>query len=588
MSHFKNIYHRTGWMSCGMAVVFGLTMAACSDFDDYNEVPASPLAEADATLWGNIAKNPKMTQFKALVERTGFDKELNGSRYFTVWAPLDDTFDAQKVGQLSDSALLRNFVKNHVAEFGKGTSGNGQMTVRALNNKSYEFVYNGETATYADVKISQLNQPSLNGIIHSLDGMATYYDNIYDHLTPGKGFDSLATYVKRYELKRLNEKTSVEGPIVNGQLTYVFADSITENRLMTNTLRADVENEDSSYTMFIPNDAAWDEAYTRIKKNYNYVKKLMAKEFPQTTEETEPKDVTLDNFPADYTADSLTRRQIVQNLIFSNNDTYNRLLTDPNHVEDAVVKDTLRTTLGRKLSNPKDLLAHVTAAGAQRMSNGQVYVIDSLPYHSWETYASIQSVFPYNYQTEVYKHYFISESDAQVYRRMEDNVARIYFDKFYRNLNGLGYVHAVPLTARKQPEMWIQLPEGVLSTKYNIYVITFPPRYEEQLAEEEEGEKTNGLSFTLYYSKTNGTIATEEFKNGNDEEQAEGEKTYYYPAADQIDIISVGQFTFPVCYAGTDYSPCLRIGQKRLSTNAKRKEFSRHLRIAAVLLVPTE
>lgn len=589
MSHFKNIFHhRAGWMSCGIAVAFGLTLAACSDFDDYNEVPASAVAEADATLWGNISKHPQMTQFKALIERTGFEKELDGSRYYTVWAPLDNTYDVQSLSQLSDSALLRNFVKNHVAEYGKGTSGKGQMSVRALNNKAYEFVYNGDSAAYAGVRIAQLNQPSRNGIIHTLDGMAAYYDNIYDHLTLGKGFDSLATYVKRYELRRLNEKTSVEGPIVNGQLTYVFADSITENRLMSKILWADVENEDSSYTMFIPNDDAWNEAYARIKTNFHYVTKIVAKEFPQTTEESEPKDVTLDKFPADYTSDSLTRRQIVQYLIFSNNDTYNKLLTDPNHVEDAVVKDTLRTTLGRKLSDPDILLAHVTAAGAQKMSNGQVYVIDSLPFHSWQTYASVQRVFPYNYTTEIYKHYFISESDAQVYRRMEDKVSRIYYDRFYSDLNGLGYVHAVPLTGRKQPEMWLQLPEGLLSTKYNIYVVTFPPRYEEQLAEEEEGEKSNGLSFTLYYSKANGTMATEEFKNGNDEDQADGEKTYYFPAADQMDIIPVGQFTFPVCYAQTGYSPCLKIGQKRLSTNAKRKEFSRHLRIAAVLMVPAE
>ena len=194
-----------------------------------------------------------------------------------------------------------------------------------------------------------------------------------------------------------------------------------------------------------------------------------------------------------------------------------------------------------------------------------------------------------------YGSFYVSERGMHMSDRFVNLVGRIpkedyekilsgelTFNKGLRNAKGPASFYS------KQPEMWIQLPEGVLSTKYNIYVITFPPRYEEQLAEEEEGEKTNGLSFTLYYSKTNGTIATEEFKNGNDEEQAEGEKTYYYPAADQIDIISVGQFTFPVCYAGTDYSPCLRIGQKRLSTNAKRKEFSRHLRIAAVLLVPTE
>ena len=40
-----------------------LTAISCSDFDDYNEVPAEQSVAAQQTLWQNISNNKELSDF---------------------------------------------------------------------------------------------------------------------------------------------------------------------------------------------------------------------------------------------------------------------------------------------------------------------------------------------------------------------------------------------------------------------------------------------------------------------------------------------------------------------------------------------
>ena len=61
-------------MAAGM-----LTATSCSDFDDYNETQMNAEATGNLSLWENIKQNPNLSDFKELVEKAGFDDELQGS-----------------------------------------------------------------------------------------------------------------------------------------------------------------------------------------------------------------------------------------------------------------------------------------------------------------------------------------------------------------------------------------------------------------------------------------------------------------------------------------------------------------------------
>ena len=226
----KNKYIGMMLMAAGL---FAAT--SCSDYDDYNKAVADVTPSANQTLWENIQQNSQLSDFASLLQKAGFDDELNTTHYYTVWAPLNGTFDAAKYQAMGNGALLRQFVKNHIADYGHNATGALNERVMMLNEKAYDFV--GSSAyTFDNVQISQANLPSSNGILHTINGVAAYYPNLYEYimdadLSKEQGIDSLRNYFKRYETTYLDEKASVPGPIVNGMQTYVDSVMITENLL---------------------------------------------------------------------------------------------------------------------------------------------------------------------------------------------------------------------------------------------------------------------------------------------------------------------------------------------------------------------
>ena len=115
-----------------------LTAVSCSDFDDYNKEVTDPVASANLTLWENIQHNAQLSDFAQLVKKAGFDDELNETHYYTVWAPLNGTLDASPFQGLESSALLKQFVMNHIADFRHSATGSLEERVLMLNEKSYE------------------------------------------------------------------------------------------------------------------------------------------------------------------------------------------------------------------------------------------------------------------------------------------------------------------------------------------------------------------------------------------------------------------------------------------------------------------
>ena len=195
-----------------------LTASSCSDFDDYNEAPAEQSPTAAQTLWENINSTPELSEFAALVKKSGYDKELSSSRFYTVWAPLNHHIDLAK-WQNADSATLRfQFVENHIADYNHYISSPVDERIITLNEKSYVFkgTADDNASSFGGQTIAKSNVAAINGVIHQLSGEAVYRYNFYEYLTANKETDSLANYVMRYEMQELDEQNSVAGPIVDG------------------------------------------------------------------------------------------------------------------------------------------------------------------------------------------------------------------------------------------------------------------------------------------------------------------------------------------------------------------------------------
>lgn len=599
----------------GMAMMAAglLTTVSCTEFDDYNKEVADALPSANQTLWENIQQNPQLSDFASLVKKAGFDTQLSQSHYYTVWAPLNGTFDPSPYEQLSGKALLEQFVYNHVAEYGHNASGHLNERVHMLNGKSYDFTASNGYQ-FCGVSLSQVNQPSYNGIMHLLNGVAAYRPNLYDFLTDeqlsaGKGIDSLRAYFQKYEYSYLDEKSSVEGPIINGVQTYIDSVMVTVNSL-TSALRAQLEKEDSSYTFLMPTNDVWSRAIERISPCYNYIPRTSAQAFVESGASVsiaaEPATYDVDDVA--YLRDSLVKLSIVSNLAFSNNDGYNKWVeSEPT----SLGSDTLRTTTRNKLSNPADILNPAFLREKIVMSNGFGRIVDSLAIYPWEMYAP-ERVF---------------DTRSNLARVATGNVHNMNvvlkgFDDYEFAKDGsLRYVWAEPNGGFSKPEMNIYMPH-VLSTTYDFYCVFVPEQFDKNGV---TAPLPNRVIFELNYCDAKGSLQTHTFLNESEEniaafndyiEQVKVKMVEDDPTVKpstvpdnatnrttirgfsnnptKVDTVYIGRFTFPVSYYGLGTNnakicPNIKITSPMSVFNKTLLAgFSRDLRIAAIIAKPLE
>lgn len=563
-----------------------LLAASCSDFDDYNKAYTEASAESQRTLWENITENKELSQFAELVVKAGFADNLKSTRSYTVWAPLNGSFDYDKYAAMDSAALRKEFVENHVANFSHAMTGEAvARRIHTLNNKSYQLVSDGEGYLFDGKKMtSGTGIPSINGTLHTITGIADFLPNIYESLENYKETetDSIYNYIMKFKTSQLDVENSIEGPIVNGKQTYIDSVMIEGNKLFEDRhmLDANVANEDSSYTMVLPNNKAYIAAYKKIKECFKFPKALYWKEVGAQYNGVSPVDsrydIETESFTAEQLQDSLAKLTLIAPLVFSNNNTYNLWLTDR---EDAWQRDTLVSTVGRAMTNGPEVVESYLVGEPREVSNGFVRIVDSLAYRPWQIYNPSISV-PLHHST--YRPY-VNGTAASV-STVDVHPDNIDMDKTGGIFNSDGsqqiysrYLDFRPGSSgdRSKPEAYFYLPD-VRSTTYNVYVVFVPARYDKTTTN--TPEKNYKISLQFCYSGDGKTVTdtkmTFESTDSNSVQMVKAPKTV----------------TFPYSYAtaGKCY-PYVKLQSERSTISQKEwAKYDNHLRIAAIILRPVE
>lgn len=544
-----------------MAAAALLAATSCSDFSDYNDTPVSDVQQAERTLWENISQNDQLSDFATLVKKAGFDDELSQPHYYTVWAPLNGTYDASSLMSADSATVLYQFVKSHIAEYNHSISGTVDERIHALNRKSFAFEGDGQY-TYAGQTLRQLNLPNSNGIMHLLDGAARFYPNLYEYLFSCEGIDSVATFFKRYETSVLDTKNSVLGPTINGKQTYIDSVMITSNSLL-NRIKAKLDKEDSTYTMLVPTNEAWQAHYDKISKCYNYINTTVAQNIDEATSTSNAPtaSVTVD---AAYTKDSLTRLHLVSDLVYNNNNYYNNWLID----DTVEPYDTLYSTTYGYMTNPQEIMSRVI--DRETMSNGTFCLVDSLAFRPWESWCYSLGQSPLNSRT-----WTGSNTIVYIDNTLFDAIKYVPKNPAQKQL---GYLWVTPLSNYGKPQLDVKL-RNVLSTTYNIYIVLAPGQDVGEDADGNKFLKPNMLDFTLSYCDAKGKLATQKLN----------QKVVNDPT--RVDTLAVGTFTFPVAYAGLgdNVYPNLKITTDfGVFDKAKMAAYTRDFSIISILMRPVE
>ncbi|MBO4611803.1 MAG: hypothetical protein J5671_01375 [Bacteroidaceae bacterium] len=301
------------------AAVLGATVLAipsCSDtWDDHYGVGDNNTAATASTLWDLIEDDPNLSYFKEIAEASTFyrDEEhpqnnytfkdmLQGSMLTTVWIPTNDAFTPADTTKWMTYAREKGYtvqqqlLANSIALWRQVAIGGGSLvdTVTMLNGKKMTFDKVNLTMQGVNMDPQHKNITASNGTLHYVDAPLPFKYNLYEFLkdndnATANSMTKFHDYIISNDTTYFSQDLSIEGtPDINGNPTYVDSVYVTTNKLFfgnhsfptdNNTdqyltfdesFGESIEDEDSTYILLMPTDAAWDNAISDLKSLYKY------------------------------------------------------------------------------------------------------------------------------------------------------------------------------------------------------------------------------------------------------------------------------------------------------------------------------
>ncbi|WP_167618789.1 fasciclin domain-containing protein [Maribellus sediminis] len=397
------------------ALIGVILVTACTkEWDDHYDEGSFDLP--DKTVTEYIKEQSDLSTFYGMLETAGYDDILNASQSYTVWAPKNEALSGL---DLSDTELVTRTVRNHIARSRITTSGVDNSFIRMLNNKYVNFAQEGSGYTFGEHNISNANQPAKNGLVHVVDGYAPYVFNLWEYIGQTDGLDSLREYIYGQSKVVFDAENSTEiGTDEEGNVLYdsVF---IVSNPVLERLGNIDIE--DSTYTAIMPDNTAWDEAYSRIEGYYN---------FPEDAGGIERQR-------------EVTRYTVIQDMFFRG-----RISQPENY-------DSLRSTYGNVFHNPAELFKGLDY---ESLSNGLAYVTDQMPFE--DTTSFFKEI-----RVEAEYGFGRTNTGSNIYTRSS------YGTEFTTSNNY--YILVEPTSTA--PRVEFSIP-NTLSAKYNIYCVFVPAK----------------------------------------------------------------------------------------------------------------
>ena len=556
-----------------LAVVLtaALALAGCSDdWDDHYNAPTG----ASGNLWEAIESNPNLSNFATVIKGVGYDKALSSSQMFTVFAPTNDNFSADRAEELvseykaektrgirdNDNTIIKEFVQNHVALYNYSVSPSSSDSIVMLNGK-YKVL---TASTFGGQAVQQANQIYGNGVLYTLAEPASFVPNIFEDLSKVEGLDSIGSFLNSYNVYQFDAASSVPGDIVNGKTVYLDSVMTLTNRILSRYIGL-INSEDSTYWMLAPTNAVWNKLVPQYEKYFQYHNGVYS---------TEPR-----------LRDSLTwanaRMALVQGMVFS------RTKNVEEHFRDSAVSVNGYTDLREReyaygdsrlryyiYDKPFDAGGIFDGATQYACSNGVL-----LKTSTWNAKPT---------QTFMKDIYVEGENSANVdsvdERYTVYPVTRTTVDnksEFYNAIHGHRYGSITPSGTTGQPMVYYRLPNVLSNVPYDIYVVTAPALAGDSLATDLQRRPTR---FRVRLAQ-----AGKDGKFPSNSSQWKTLQSALETTKDKVDTFLVAKgFKFTYCGYGQEPSAQI-IFDTRVSTSQERKgQYNRYLNIDYILLKPHE
>lgn len=224
------------------------TIVACnSEWDNHYDANSALPKE---NLLQLIDNDSDLSKFASILKSTKLDSLLSSNQSYTVWAPVDEALDNLDV---TDPVQMERFVKNHLARHTNPSSLAPSEKIYMLNGKLMNY---GGDGTFCGISLYDSDIRANNGVLHKLTNELPYKYNILEYIETLPQYSRAYTFISRFVEK-----------VYDADLSTTYDSAFVDyNRLLAdrNYGIGMIGVEDSLYTMIIPDNEAWDNAYNRI------------------------------------------------------------------------------------------------------------------------------------------------------------------------------------------------------------------------------------------------------------------------------------------------------------------------------------
>ena len=352
------------------AMLFGALFLAssCDDSEGFKKTPEVPYA--DKTMYEVITADTELTDFMEVLNACGShcaDSLFNKSRVYTLWAPVNGTFNKDslidEINAGEREQVFKCFVEAHISNHLRAANGKlaDDNKILLLNEKVAVFAgdhVNGYT--FDGQEISEPNIRVWNGVLHKIAAPAEYKYNIWEYLKIDSRIDSVANFLYAFDVTEFSESQSIIGPIKDGQQTYLDSVFVTKNKFLTNWKGVgNLNSEDSVYTVYVPTNEVWEEMLAISEKHFNFNTVL-------------PNPTSVTKAMRDSMRHSYARLNLIKYMTYSKYEQ--KYVEDP----DSIMPSWAGGSEGRVEFLKADIEKNVVFE--KQLSNGTFKIIDKSPY----------------------------------------------------------------------------------------------------------------------------------------------------------------------------------------------------------------
>lgn len=589
-------YHYIKFMAFALLASAGMMMSCTDEWNDHYDGGGQGVMSDAPSLLEHLKADPDLANFLRVTQYVGYDKVLGSPQTLTLWAPVITAEQADSVIRLydeqkrtlvtmpdgsqrntkdKDNTAITQFMQNHMALFGRSVSSTFEDSIRMMNGKYMILRANDLNG----IPFLKKNIVASNGIMYKLGTKETFFPNVREALSLHSELDSIAAYYRLFDQYELDESSSVQMGVVDGEI--VYADSVTTlNNRLYNTLGY-IQREDSAYMFLAPSTEVWQREYAKYRPYFNYVNKM------------ENRD-SVANLNADMA--------IIRGRVFN-------LHSQRNNYEDSLINTSyIRQSAYYGLNvfpNPKAAYNPATGEGILgglqpvTCSNGLVYTDNEGRIDPKLTFRQDRYILASNMRHTTMPRLTVnSEPQPQV-----STTARTYVDSISYNgqmydfsmLKDGNFLEIAPLTyqnvVNRNSSMYFFLPNTFSGMYYNVYVVMVPAFCAEDGYTDSQVRSTR---FHVYRNerlmdvRTNGTTDPNEdleFERPNldralnvPEGELHGSGTNFETTGDQVDVICIDK-AFRTSVSGYNafgsVEPALRY---RLTTDVRQSEINNNTR----------